>query len=175
VLFLALLSVVAQVVVVSAVASVVLGRVPAVARARAVAFGDLAPSAVAMASVVAVVAMLGSLYFSEVAHFVPCRLCWYQRAAMYPLGPALAVLAWRRMPRAELAALALAAVGAAVAGYHMLLERYPTLESDICEPRNPCTLIWVRRFGYLTIPGMALSGFLLVITLLLVARSAARR
>ncbi|MFQ5409937.1 MAG: disulfide bond formation protein B, partial [Anaerolineales bacterium] len=34
---------------------------------------------------VALSAMLGSLYFSEVAGFVPCKLCWYQRILMYPL------------------------------------------------------------------------------------------
>ena len=52
----------------------------------------------------------------------------------------------------------------------MLLERYPSLETGACDPNNPCTLIWVERFGYLTIPTMALSAFALIITLLLVAR-----
>ena len=37
------------------------------------------------------VATLGSLYFSEVAHFRPCVLCWVQRAFMYPLAPLLFV------------------------------------------------------------------------------------
>ena len=32
------------------------------------------------------VAMAGSLYFSESANFVPCKLCWFQRIAMYPLA-----------------------------------------------------------------------------------------
>ena len=41
--------------------------------------------------VVAIVATLGSLYFSEIRHFVPCVLCWYQRILMYPLVPILAV------------------------------------------------------------------------------------
>ena len=39
-----------------------------------------------------------------------------------------------------------------------------------CDPANPCSLIWVERFGYLTIPGMALSGFALILVLLAVAR-----
>lgn len=37
----------------------------------------------------------------------------------------------------------------------------------MCEVANPCTLIWVRRFGYLTIPTMALSAFALIVVLLL--------
>ncbi|HEX7310349.1 MAG TPA: disulfide bond formation protein B, partial [Gaiellaceae bacterium] len=32
-----------------------------------------------LAFVVAAVATAGSLFFSEIAHFVPCELCWYQR------------------------------------------------------------------------------------------------
>jgi len=28
---------------------------------------------------VALFTTLGSLYLSEIAHFVPCPLCWYQR------------------------------------------------------------------------------------------------
>ena len=31
-------------------------------------------------------ATLGSLYFSEVAGYIPCRLCWFQRIAMYPIA-----------------------------------------------------------------------------------------
>jgi disulfide bond formation protein DsbB len=174
VLFLALLSLAAQATVVATVVLAVAGRISPARRFRDGLIADLAPSALALASVVAFVAMVGSLYLSEVAHFVPCRLCWYQRMVMYPLGPALAFLAWRRMRRAEVAATVLAAVGVAISSYHVLLERYPTLESGMCDPKNPCTLIWVRRFGYLTIPGMALSGFLLIITLLVVARSAPR-
>src|SRR3954454_4910359 len=39
-----------------------------------------------LAFVVAAVATGGSLFFSEVAGFVPCELCWFQRIFMYPLG-----------------------------------------------------------------------------------------
>ena len=45
---------------------------------------------------VASTAMLGSLYLSEIADFIPCTLCWYQRIAMYPLVPLLGIAAWRR-------------------------------------------------------------------------------
>jgi disulfide bond formation protein DsbB len=52
----------------------------------------------------------------------------------------------------------------------VLIERFPSLESaSSCDPANPCSLIWVERFGYLTIPTMALSAFALIATLLLLA------
>ncbi|HVA30104.1 MAG TPA: disulfide bond formation protein B, partial [Gaiellaceae bacterium] len=38
------------------------------------------------AFVVAAIATGGSLFFSEIAHFVPCELCWFQRICMYPLS-----------------------------------------------------------------------------------------
>jgi disulfide bond formation protein DsbB len=127
--------------------------------------GTEAPS---LALVVASVATAGSLYLSEVAHFIPCKLCWYQRAAMYPLVPILAVGAWRRL-RVWRLALPIAVVGGAISTYHVLIERFPQLETSACDPENPCSLIWIRRFGYLTIPTMALSAFALIAALMVVA------
>jgi disulfide bond formation protein DsbB len=170
-LFLALLAVLAEVAVVLAIVLVVAGRVsPGVARARTAVADVVAPQALGLALAVAAVATSGSLYFSEVAHFTPCRLCWYQRICMYPLVPLLAWGGWRRDLQVRVLATALAGVGAAIASYHVLIERYPTLESGACDPTNPCSLIWVRRFGYLTIPTMALSAVALILTLLAGAR-----
>jgi disulfide bond formation protein DsbB len=130
------------------------------------AFG---PITLQVALGVAVVATLGSLYLSEVAHFVPCRLCWYQRIAMYPLVPILAVAARRHDAGVRFYALPLAVIGGLISTYHVLVEHFPRLEGGVCEAANPCTLIWVRRFGYLTIPTMALSAFALIAVLLLTA------
>ena len=126
----------------------------------------IGPAALVVASVVALVATLGSLYYSEVADFPPCRLCWFQRIGMYPLALVLPIAAWRRDRQVRWYALPLAVVGGAVSIYHMLIERYPSLESSSCEITNPCSTIWVEKFGYLTIPTMALSGFVLIALLL---------
>jgi disulfide bond formation protein DsbB len=133
---------------------------------------EVGPDALTLAFIVAAVATGGSLYLSEVAHFTPCRLCWFQRAAMYPLVPVLAVAAWRRATNVRRLAIPLAAIGATISAYHVLVERFPTLESDVCDPTNPCTAIWFERFGYLTIPAMALSAFALIITLLFLGTNA---
>ena len=170
-LFLAMLAVLANASVVVALILAIGGRVsPAIARVRSAAADVVGPQALGLALAVAAVATSGSLYFSEVAHFTPCRLCWYQRFCMYPLVPLLAWATWRRDLRVRLPALVLAGVGAVISSYHVLIEYYPTLESGACDPTNPCSLIWVRRFGYLTIPAMALSAFTLILTLLVVAR-----
>lgn len=170
-LFLALLAVVAEAAVAATIVGAVAGRFsPAVRRAHETARDAIGPQALALAFFVAAISMTGSLYFSEAAHFRPCRLCWLQRACMYPLVPILGVAAWRRAMSVRPYAAALAMIGGIIASYHVLLERYPTLETDVCDQSNPCTLIWVRRFGYLTIPTMALSAFALILSLLALAK-----
>ena len=170
-LFLALLAVVAELATATAVVLAVGGRFsPALHRLRRQAVDAVAPSALALAAVVAAVCTAGSLYFSEVAHFPPCHLCWLQRFCMYPLVPILGVAAWRQAGWVRPYAAALAAIGACISTYHVALERHPEWESSVCDPKNPCTLIWVKRLGYLTIPTMALSGFALIITLLVISR-----
>lgn len=132
---------------------------------------EVGPQAAVLGAVVAGVATAGSLYLSEVAHFDPCRLCWYQRAAMYPLVLILVLAAWRRSARLRALALAFAVVGAGLSTWHVLIERFPSLSSSTsCDASNPCTLVWVEHLGYLTIPTMALSGFLLIAGLLLAGR-----
>jgi disulfide bond formation protein DsbB len=174
-LFLALLAVVAELATVAAVVLAVGGRFsPSLLRLRRQAVEAVAPSALALAAVVAAVCMAGSLYFSEVAHFPPCHLCWLQRFCMYPLVPILGFASWRRATWVRPYAGALALIGACISAYHVALERHPEWESSVCDPKNPCTLIWVKRLGYLTIPTMALSGFALIVTLLAVSRAGDR-
>jgi disulfide bond formation protein DsbB len=169
-LFFALLAVAAEAATVAALLFAVGARFSTALADVGKTIGEaVAPQALALASAVAAVATAGSLYFSEVAHFTPCRLCWYQRICMYPLVPLLGIAAWRHDHAIRPYAAVLAAIGALIAGYHVLVEQFPTLESSVCEPTNPCTLIWVRRFGYLTIPTMALSGFVFILTLLAIA------
>jgi disulfide bond formation protein DsbB len=125
---------------------------------------------------VALVATLGSLYFSEIADFPPCRLCWFQRIAMYPLAVLLLVAALRRDHRgAALYGLAFPAIGAAVAVYHVYVERNPEAESQACRAGGaPCSVKWIEELGYVTIPVLALTAFLAIGALLLVALARAR-
>lgn len=121
------------------------------------------------AGLVALIATSGSLYFSEVAHFVPCVLCWYQRIAMYPLVILLLLSAARRDLGIRPYAMTLGLVGAAISLYHVVIQRLPSLNVGSCSPDSPCTQINVEVFGFVTIPFMALSAFLLIATLLFVA------
>ncbi|MCZ7535778.1 MAG: disulfide bond formation protein B [Acidimicrobiia bacterium] len=133
-------------------------------------------SGLSFAALVAAVATAGSLYLSEGAHLVPCRLCWYQRIGMYPLALILIVAALRRDWGVKPYALTLALLGPVVSVYHVLVEHYPSLEGAVsCDPFNPCSVNPVKGYDFVaygfmkSIPYMALSGFLLVATILVVA------
>lgn len=119
----------------------------------------------ALAALVAVVATSGSLYLSEGAHLVPCRWCWFQRIAMYPLAVILTIAAVRGDWSIRPYALVLALLGAAVSAWHYLIEWFPSLEGvgGSCDPNNPCSALPLpRRYGYQSIPLMAGTAFVCI-------------
>jgi disulfide bond formation protein DsbB len=134
--------------------------------------GFLGRWGLAWVALVAAVAMAGSLYLSEGAHLVPCRLCWYQRTMMYPLAIILVIAAFRRDWKIRAYAVPLAVIGAAVSIYHVLIEWHPSLESSSsCDPLNPCSALPLPRYaGFISIPTMAGSAFLFIAVVLLLAR-----
>ncbi len=165
-LFVGLLTIAAGI---GAVSLVVLRVLAATGNEGASRLGSaISDSAVWLAFLVALGATLGSLYFSEVANFTPCRLCWFQRIAMYPLTVILLVGGLRKDPNVRWYAAPLAAVGVAISGWHSLIEWRPALDNGACEFQGPsCTFIWFREFG-LSLANMALIGFLTILILLLV-------
>lgn len=129
---------------------------------------DLAPAALPLAAIIASTAMFGSLFFSEVLGYVPCTLCWYQRIAMYPLAVILLIAAVRRdASGARRYGIPLAVIGAAIAGYHYLIQQFPSLETGACSLEAPCSAPYVWQYGFVSIPYMALAGFALILLVLL--------
>jgi hypothetical protein len=133
---------------------------------------ELGRAALGLAWVVALVATLGSLYYSEIADFTPCTLCWYQRICMYPLALILGIAAFRRDVSVRWYAVPLASIGAAFAAYHAWIQAYPPEGgSGFCTIDASCLDRVVWELGFVSLPLMALSGFSLVITMLLLART----
>jgi disulfide bond formation protein DsbB len=131
------------------------------------------PARLWLAWLIAAVAMAGSLYFSESANFPPCKLCWFQRIAMYPLAVILLIAAVRRDNRIRIYAVPLAAIGGLISAYHYLIEWHPSLSSGSCDITAPCTVPWFRQFGFMSLSIMALCGFAAIIALLTLGASAA--
>jgi disulfide bond formation protein DsbB len=122
------------------------------------------------AAAVAVIATWGSLYLSEVANFLPCEYCWYQRIAMYPLALILVIAAVTRDLRIWRYALPLAVIGAGVSIYHYWLQENPDGPAA-CSAGVPCSVRYVDELGFVSIPWMAMSAFILIAVLLVVARA----
>ncbi|MDW3217018.1 MAG: disulfide bond formation protein B [Acidimicrobiales bacterium] len=122
--------------------------------------------ALPLIAVVALASTLGSLYYSEIAHFEPCRYCWFQRIAMYPIVVVAGVAALRREGSARLTVAVLAGTGLLVSTWHWLIQHNPDWASEAsCSLTAPCTSAYVEEFGFVTIPWMAGSGFVLILAL----------
>ncbi len=134
-------------------------------------FEDVRRNAVWLAFPVALVTTLGSLYLSQIAHFTPCPLCWYQRICMYPLFVALLVGGLRRDREVWAYVIPPAVIGAIIAVYHTQLQAFPK-QAHFCHIGvDSCLNRWVWEFGFISIPFMSLAAFSFIITMMLVVRS----
>jgi disulfide bond formation protein DsbB len=124
---------------------------------------SFAPWALPLAAAVTTTCALGSLYFSEIVNYKPCRLCWFQRTMMYPLAILLIVAALVKDKKIWRYAVPLASIGITISTYHWFLERFPNLDAGVCDVDVPCEFIWFQHFGFVTLPFMALTGFLAVL------------
>lgn len=146
---------------------VVIGLVVVIAARFQPAIGAvLAPSALQVAAVVAVLAMASSLYLSGIADLIPCRYCWWQRIFMYPLAVVLPIAAWRRDASVRWYALPLAGIGLLISAWHTWLQSNPG-DGGSCDLAAPCSVKLVEAYGIFTIPRMTGLTFLLIILLLI--------
>lgn len=123
------------------------------------------------AAVVAVSTLAGSLFMSEVAGYMPCELCWFQRIAAWPLAVLCVVGAARRDRGVWTYTVPLCVVGGAVSLWHLAIERIPALaDSASCGLEASCTVRWVWSFGFVSLPLMALTCFAAVATATFAAR-----
>jgi disulfide bond formation protein DsbB len=121
---------------------------------------------------VALTAMLGSLYYSEIAGFVPCTLCWYQRILMYPLTLIILVGLLKQDEDLPIYVLPFSIGGIGVSTYHYLTQLGLIAHSGVCAVGIPCNLRYVNYFGFVTIPFMALTAFSLISVIMVVSRQA---
>lgn len=111
----------------------------------------------------ALIATLGSLFFSEVMQLTPCLLCWYQRIMMYPLVIILTVGILLREGRIKYYVLPLSLVGLAISIYHNMLY-YGIIPESLapCVAGISCTTRQIEWLGFITIPIMAATAFTVI-------------
>lgn len=125
--------------------------------------------------VVSLVAMLGSLYYSDILSYTPCKLCWYQRIAMYPQVFLFGIALWLK-DRSFIWSYsrALSFIGALIAlvHYYIQIAKTPvfTLPCAALGYSASCSETFTMSFGFITIPMMALASFVLLLILGLIRR-----
>ncbi len=117
-------------------------------------------------------ATLGSLFLSEIANIQPCILCWYQRIALYP-QVVLTYIAIVREENIKPYLLSLNVIGGGIAVYHIIIQSIPTASVFNCDATGvSCTKSPFEFFGYITIPVMSLTVFLINSIILSFSREA---
>ncbi|MFY4774106.1 disulfide oxidoreductase [Metabacillus sp. RGM 3146] len=109
------------------------------------------------------ISTMGSLYFSEILDFMPCKLCWFQRIFMYPQAVLLGLAIYRRDYSIAFYSLILSVIGACISIYHYGVQKVPFLH----ENANSCGVVncggdYLNWFGVITIPLLALIGFIII-------------
>ncbi|OKL35590.1 disulfide oxidoreductase [Domibacillus mangrovi] len=117
----------------------------------------------------AIMATLGSLFFSERMEFVPCTLCWYQRILMYPLVVLLGIAFYRSDRHIYRYILPLSLFGMGMSGYQYALQKVPAVQKfEMCTSGVPCSGEYINVFGFITIPFLALIAFTVVTVMMVI-------
>lgn len=115
----------------------------------------------------ALAALLGSLYFSEISGFEPCRLCWFQRILMYPLTVLILVGIFNYDELLPKYILPLSITGMGVSTYHIMVENHVFGGTAVCSVGVSCAIKYINLFGFITIPVMALTAFTMITALMI--------
>lgn len=112
---------------------------------------------------VSLIATLGSLYFSEVRGYEPCKLCWVQRIFMYPIAIMMTVAYIQKNPRIVVTTLVFSIIGGAISTYHYAIQKVSFLQDSAiaCGPVS-CTGVYINWLGFITIPFLALTAFIIL-------------
>ncbi|MYL45090.1 disulfide bond formation protein B [Virgibacillus halodenitrificans] len=120
---------------------------------------------------VSVIATLGSLYFSEILHYIPCELCWYQRIIMYPLALILGIATFTNDFNVKKYVLPLSLIGWCISLFHYLEQKVPGFAKlKACADGVPCDAAYINWLGFVTIPFLALIAFTLISVFMIMLR-----
>lgn len=121
--------------------------------------------------VIAMIATLGSLFFSNVMGYEPCVLCWYQRIFMYPLTVILLVALFPLDRKVVRYALPISIIGLGFAVYHYLIYMgFIPEDLQPCGEGISCAEVNLEMFGFITIPMLSIISFTGIILLLILFR-----
>jgi disulfide bond formation protein DsbB len=120
--------------------------------------------ALPIAFIFALTATSGSLFFSEIAHYEPCELCWFQRIFMYPQVILLGIALWKKDTRIYRYIIPLCLIGGSISAYHYTISTLAkAAATGVCSATGPsCVVEYFTQYGYITLPMMALTAFFFI-------------
>ncbi len=129
-------------------------------------------NAILFAFIVALIATSGSLFYSEILGYTPCKLCWLQRIFMYPLVLLFGISLFKKDNNIIPYGLGMSLFGVIIAVYHYLLQIgfVSGMSCGVVGYSVECSKRFVMDFGYITIPMMSLIAFLLIFLFLYLKR-----
>jgi len=113
--------------------------------------------------IVAMTATLGSLFYSEIMGYVPCKLCWFQRIIVYPQSIILGIAYFKKDVGVRKYIIPLSILGAIISTYQYVIQRLSV--QAFCTAES-CSNTFVFSYGYITIPVMALTALVMIIMLM---------
>ena len=125
---------------------------------------------------IALAALLTTLYLSDIAMWPVCHLCWYQRICLYPQVIILAMAAFKDDRSIFRYTLALSGIGLIFAIYQYLMQLFPiTFEGiTLCGAGPSCSTLNMNWLGFITLPLISVIGFLLLIAVQAIGRQSSR-
>lgn len=115
--------------------------------------------------IIAISAVVGSLFYSEIVGFPPCVLCWWQRVFIYPQAVLFAVALWRGERSVFAYSVVLAVLAGVIALYHSYVYWGGASLLPCTAEGGSCDRIYVMELGYITIPAMSLTVALYLLLL----------
>jgi disulfide bond formation protein DsbB len=135
----------------------------------------MSSSIVFLCFLVASIATLGSLFFSEIMEFVPCSMCWYQRIFMYPLVVIFLINILYPDDKIFKYSFPVVITGLLFAIYHNLLMWGIIPESVVpCKQGVPCSTEYFEYFGFINIPFLSLAAYGSIAILLVIGLKGAK-
>jgi disulfide bond formation protein DsbB len=113
-----------------------------------------------------------SLFYSDIAGFAPCDLCWWQRVFIYPQAVLFLVALLKKKRGGEESSVfqysaALSVIGVLIAAYHYYGAAFNPSFLSCAASAVSCAKTYFTSFGYVTIPVMSLTGFLLLLAIVI--------
>lgn len=114
--------------------------------------------------------VVGSLLYSNLIGFDPCSLCWWERIFIYPtLIIVLIAMIRKEVPKLMPYVFGLSLPGIIFSGYHTYLQLGGKAFTVCSSTGVDCAKIYFIEFGYITLPTMALTAYVIIATVSLLS------